>query len=225
MKDKIKRFLIEKKELLIFIGVVVFVFTAVIGIAQLTINDTPSSEVPSVGDNTEENPSNTEKPNEELPVVFDKFSLPITGEYIIVRNYFDVDSLTKEELETAVIPNQNGFETSTGIAYSNTTDTTFDVIAIYDGVVTSVEHDDEVYGSKVTIDHGNGITSIYSSLTNVTVSEGQTLEQGTVLGCSSNSVKDPEAGVHVMLQVMINDKYVNPNSIFGKQMDEIVDMK
>lgn len=51
MKDKIKRFFIDKKELLVFIAVVVVVFATVITIATLALNDTPV-----VGDDPVVNP-------------------------------------------------------------------------------------------------------------------------------------------------------------------------
>ena len=54
------------------------------------------------------------------------------------------------------------------------------VVATASGVVASIEAD-EVYGCKVTIDHGNGYTSIYRIATEPLVSEGDEIAVGAVL--------------------------------------------
>lgn len=54
------------------------------------------------------------------------------------------------------------------------------VIATASGTVVSVE-DDAVYGHKVTVDHGNGYTSIYRAASDPIASEGDEVESGTEL--------------------------------------------
>jgi len=51
------------------------------------------------------------------------------------------------------------------------------------------------------------------------------VSQGDVIATASESINDPEAGVHVHLEVMNNGKYLNPMNIFGKEIDEIVETK
>jgi|GEM_PF-352904 len=229
MKEKIKRFFIEKKELLIFIGVVVFVFAAVIGIASLALNNTedPVDETPPTGDTPSQDDSQANTDNEpvdETPVeVVEKFILPLTGDYVIARTYFD-DSLSDEELEAAVINNGIEMVTSTGLSYKKNDNSSFEVLAIYDGVIQSIE-EDELCGATITIKHANNITSVYSSLKNLNVAVGAVVSQGDVIATASESINDPEAGVHVHLEVMNNGKYLNPMNIFGKEIDEIVETK
>lgn len=225
MKEKIKRFFIEKKELLIFIGVVVFVFAAVIGIASLALNNTEDPvDNPPVADTPNDSEANSnDEPSEKPVVVADKFILPLTGDYVLARTFFD-ESLTDAELETAVIDNGTDMITSTGLSYKKNDNSSFDVLAIFDGVVSSVV-EDELCGATVTIKHDNNITSVYSSLSNVTVKAGATVSLGDVIATASESIDDPEAGVHVHLEVMNNGKYVNPTTIFGKEIDEIVETK
>lgn len=226
MKEKMKRFFIEKKELLIFIGVVVFVFAAVIGIAAIALKNTEkgTTVTPPV-DVTPDDPSTgNEEPDTPNPtVVAKKFALPLTGEYKLVRTFFD-ESLSDEELESAVIISGSDMITSTGTSYAKEDNSVFDVIAIYDGTVVSVTEDD-LAGATVEIKHSDTVISIYSSLSDVKVKVGDVIEQGAVIAKASTSINDTAAGVHVHLEVKANGKYKNPTTIFGKEIEEITEVK
>lgn len=220
MKDKIKRFFIDKKELLVFIAVVIVVFATVITIATMALNDTPVAK-----DDPIVEPDNpTIKPNDpvtpENPITeIVKFSVPVTGEYEVVRKYFDL-SLTDEELESAIISTGGYFLESKGISYAKADNSVFEVGSIYDGQVLAVE-EDELLGVCVTIKHSDNIVSVYSSLSDVTVKANDTVKVGQVIGKASATLMDVEAGVHMHLEVKINNSYVNPTSVFGKEMSEV----
>ena len=64
MKEKIKRFLIDKKELLMFIAVVLVVFGTVITIATLALREKPVNQEPTI--------------NEETPVIVPPVPIPLT---------------------------------------------------------------------------------------------------------------------------------------------------
>ena len=85
--------------------------------------------------------------------------------------------------------------------------------------------DNELDGMVVTIKHSNSVVSIYSSLSDVVVSEGDTVTCGQVIAKASTSLMDVEAGVHVHVQVKIDDSFVNPASVFGKEMTEVESTK
>ena len=220
MKDKIKRFIIEKKELLIFIGVVVFVFTAVITIATLSIGQEENPPVVTP-------PEDESKPVEELPdpvlPIKEKFILPVTSDYVVVRTFFDHNK-TDEELVDAIIIDNLTYTESKGISYAMEDDKAFEVVAIYDGVVTNIENDD-LEGSTVTIKHSDDVYSIYSSLTDVKVTVGKTVEGGTKIATASSSTSDIDAGVHVHLQVKVNNKYIDPTLVYGADLDSLTDSK
>ena len=137
----------------------------------------------------------------------------------MVRTFFD-PSLSSEELVSAIINTGTKVITSTGISYAKKDNSIFSVLAIYDGEVVSID-EDELSGAKITIKHSDDIVSIYSSLSDVKVSVGDLITQGTNLGNASASIDDAEAGVHVYLQIKINDSFVNPNTIIGKEIDEV----
>lgn len=226
MKEKAKKFFIEKKELLIFIGVVVFVFAAVIGIASIALNSKDPVEVntPPIIDGSDNDTPTVDEPDEPIiPVVQDKFILPLVGEYKMVRTFFD-PTLSNDELASAVILTGNEMIESTGISYAKADNSTFEVLAVFDGTVESVTVD-ELVGTTVVISHENKVTTIYSSLTDVSIKEGDKVEQGACIGKASTSISDTEAGVHVHFEIKANSKYLNPTEVYGKEIVEIVETK
>ena len=226
MKQKIKSFLVEKKELIIFISAIVFVFISVVAIASFAFKD---NSVPVVDPTNVVTPTKTDDPvveptkTDEPVAIIHKFSLPVSGEYEMVRIFFD-SSLNDEELASAIIDNGTTIETSSGISFAKSDNSSFDVLSIYEGEVIDVTTD-EVLGCSVTIKHANNVKSIYSSLQDVTVEIGQEVTQGSVIGQASTSSNDISAGVHVYLQTMVNDKYINPASIMGRTLEELISEK
>ena len=224
MKQKFKSFLVEKKELIIFIGAILFVFISVIAIASFAFKD---KTIPVTNPTDVVTPTNGDddpvvEPTKDIdnPVsVIQKFSLPVSGEYEMVRIFFD-NSLTDEELASAIIDNGSTLETSSGISYAKKDNSTFSVLSIYDGEVVEVT-EDEVLGCSVTIKHSNNVVSIYSSLQDLTVEKGTKVKQGDILGSASTSSNDISACVHVYLQTIVGNDYVNPTSLMGKTLEEI----
>ena len=221
MKEKIKRFLIEKKELLMFISVVLVVFATVITIATLALKEQPVVQEPTI-DNETPVIEPTDEPNEPV-VIIKTFALPINGEHEVVRTFFDA-TLPDEQLVNAIISNGSYMIESKGMSYSKPDNSVFDVTAIYDGTVTEVV-DDELYGVTVTIKHSNEVYSIYSSLSDVSLKVNDSISKGEVIGKASTSVEDIDAGVHVHLEILVNGNYVNPNNVYGKEINDIVNEK
>ncbi len=57
------------------------------------------------------------------------------------------------------------------------------------GVVTMAEDDLYYTGGTVIMDHGHGISTIYSHLENVLVSVGDQINQGDVIGTVGSTIK------------------------------------
>ena len=225
MKEKVKRFFIEKKELIIFIGVVVLVFAAVITVASIAMNN-GTTPVATPADTTSQTSSTTTKTNSEPTMTIESpmvFEMPITGEYVEVRGFFD-PSLSDEELQACMIDTGSKVIASVGISYAKNDNSVFSASAIYDGEVVSIV-EDELSGSKVTIKHSDSVYSIYSSLSDVKVSLGDIIKQGKEIGLASASINDALAGVHVHVQIQIDGKYVNPTSVYGKALEDLVQSK
>lgn len=67
-------------------------------------------------------------------------------------------------------------------------------------------------GNCVYINHGNGLITIYMHLASVSVSEGQQVSAGTVIGkigATGNSIGN-SGGYHLHFAVTVNGTYVNP---------------
>lgn len=82
------------------------------------------------------------------------------------------------------------------------------VVAAGKGVVTAVE-EDEVYGSRVVIDHGNGYVSIYRNKGESQVKVGDEVVSGTTLFMVS------EDNRQLGYQIKENDVYIDPTTIIA----------
>ena len=92
---------------------------------------------------------------------------------------------------------------------------TEDVYACADGTVKEV-FNDTFMGLSVCIDHGNGIESEYSSLSECFVNNGDAVTAGSVLGKSGDTASIEKAeGYHVHLEVKKNGVSVNPEEFFN----------
>ena len=82
------------------------------------------------------------------------------------------------------------------------------VVAAGKGVVTAVE-EDEVYGSRVVIDHGNGYVSIYRNKGESLVKAGDEVASGTTLFMVT------EDNRQLGYQIKENDVYIDPTTIIA----------
>lgn len=85
------------------------------------------------------------------------------------------------------------------------------VMAVYDGEVESVEND-VIKGITVTINHGDGLKTIYNSLgEDVNVTVGDKVLKGQVIGSVSVSNRQEyKEGAHLHFEVSLNGEKVNP---------------
>ena len=105
------------------------------------------------------------------------------------------------------------FRTHSGIDFVS--EQTEDVYACADGTVKEV-FNDTFMGLSVCIDHGNGIESEYSSLSECFVNNGDAVTAGSVLGKSGDTASIEKAeGYHVHLEVKKNGVSVNPEEFFN----------
>ena len=162
----------------------------------------------------------TIKQNDDVPVVNSttKIARPyIEGDIKVAKNYYDYKD-TEENQENSIIYYEGTYMPSSGVAY--TKDSEFDVISILDGKVESIK-EDETVGNIITISHDKGITSIYESVKDITVKEGDSVAQGQKIATSSTSNIRKDLNNHLYFELKINDKTVNPEKYFNKSVDEI----
>ena len=92
------------------------------------------------------------------------------------------------------------------------------VCAVYDGTVVSVESS-FLQGTTITIDHGNGLYSIYNSLADGdSVSVGDKVNQGDIIGeVSVSNRQEYKAGAHLHFEVKENGTLIDPAKYLESQ--------
>lgn len=92
------------------------------------------------------------------------------------------------------------------------------VMATANGTVSAV-YEDDLMGTTVVIEHGNGLVSVYSNLTSVpTVKAGASVSTGTVIGAvgrtaSAESKQEP----HLHFSILKNEVAVDPMEYLPKR--------
>lgn len=223
MKEKVKQFFVEKKELLIFIGVLAFVFTAVMIISSIALkeNDTPI-------DVDKPNPTLTDGGGDVVePTIPDEvkitFGYPAAEGVDVIRVYYDMTK-SNDVLKTAVIINDNKAYESTGLTYHKSDDEAFSVYAVYDGKVTGISKSD-AYGTIVEITHSDNVVTYYSSLASTTLKLNADVKKGEAVGVAGKNVFDDEASVHMTFEVKVNGDYVDPEDTFGLTLEEVAKLE
>ena len=123
-----------------------------------------------------------------------------------------VGEITKSHsIDTPVFSNTlNEWRVHTGIDIS--ADEGAEVYCAADGVVTRV-YSDPLFGRSVEVTHDGGIVSIYSNLASqdITVSEGQSIKSGDVIGkVGDTSLSELADEPHLHFSVKVNGVSVNP---------------
>ena len=141
----------------------------------------------------------------------------IEGGVNIAKNYYDYKD-TEENQEKSIIYYEGTYMPSEGVAY--TKDDSFDVISVLDGKVEKIEENDTV-GNIITIKHDKNIVSIYESVKDITVKEGDSVAQGDKIAKTGTSNIRKDLNNHLYFELKVNDKTVNPEKYFNKSIDEI----
>lgn len=72
------------------------------------------------------------------------------------------------------------------------------------------------YGNYVVINHGDGYATLYGHASSLTVSAGQTVNKGDVIGYVGST--GYSTGPHLHFEIMINGEYTNPLDYFSGVM-------
>ena len=96
----------------------------------------------------------------------------------------------------------------------------FDVVSILDGTVTMVK-DDNILGKTVEIKHSNDLISVYQSLSEVSVKEGDEIILGQVIGKSGYSDINKDLGNHLHFELYYKGTIVNPEEYYNKDINEL----
>lgn len=81
------------------------------------------------------------------------------------------------------------------------------IYSVASGVVTIAQYSKSA-GNYVTVSHGNGVTSVYMHMSSISVSVGQKVSQGTVVGISGNTGNS--TGPHLHFGIAVGGVYKDP---------------
>ena len=155
------------------------------------VESTPESQEP-----PKESTDDGSKPTDTKIV----FTLPVSN-----------STVTKDYTSSTVVYNQTlGVYTGhMGIDFSAEAGT--EVVAAYAGRIENVTSS-YLQGTTVTIDHGNGLKSIYNSIETIdNLKEGLYVSAGQLIGyVSDNNRQEYKDGPHLHFEVTLNGEKVNP---------------
>lgn len=157
---------------------------------------------------------------EKVPVVSEvaKIIRPYTDtEVKVSKNFYDYQAEAKEQ-EESLIYFEGTYMQSSGISYSK--GEAFDVVSILDGTVKEVK-EDATLGNVITIEHQNGITSVYQSIEEISVKAGDVITSGQVIAKSATSNISTELGNHLYFELIIDGICVDPENYYDKSINEL----
>ena len=162
---------------------------------------TPTDDIinPDIPSEPTTNPN--ENPTPDVPVVEEiKFIMPVEN----------VISIT--EFSDTLVFNSTLNRYSAHLATDFYVNEGASVFAVYGGTVESVNND-LLKGVSVTIDHGNGLKTVYNSLSEeVAVIEGQKVNKGDILGSVGlTNRQEYKAGAHLHFEVLEDGVSINPS--------------
>ncbi len=164
------------------------------------IKQQPRQEQPKPQPKPVEKPKETENrqtaaPAEERPV----YTWPVKGE---VFSEFSLEVLAYDET-------MGDWRTHSGVDISAEVGTR--VLAMSSGTVARV-YEDDLMGTSVVIDHGNGLISTYQNLSVYpAVAQGDAVVTGTVIGAvGDTAIAESGRPPHLHLEVMLDNRAVDP---------------
>ncbi|MCR2806771.1 M23 family metallopeptidase [Paenibacillus soyae] len=155
---------------------------------------------------------------EAVEVIADasKMTWPVGNfEALQVETKFYDKNASEADKEAALIQVNNEISPHTGIDFVDPNGETFEVMAALEGVVSHVELH-PTNGYIVEIDHGNGLVTVYQSLTDVQVEKGEEVGQGTVIAQAGRSDLEKDLGVHLHFETRLNGDTVNPSNYIAE---------
>lgn len=201
----------EKAQRILFITVLILVF-GVFFIALSLIEPNEGNEDPN-------NEDPTDNPDDHIPVVYETILVPFSGEKETIRKFWSKDQSNEDKLISVITVGESTYTMSRGISYAND-DKPFEVLASLSGTVTDVK-DSPMYGKTITIEHEGNITTVYSSLSQVSVEKDDKVEQGDILGITGTCDWDQAAKNHVYFQILVNGTPYNPVNLIGKKTNAL----
>ena len=156
---------------------------------------------------------------EETDVVKEsKITKPfVSSKVAISKSYYDMlDDETKQQ--NSLVYYEQTYLQNSGVLYSS--DEVFDVLATYDGTVTNVSTD-EILGNVVEITHNPNLKTVYYSLGEVTVKNGDVLKSGDIIGKSGDNLLEGEKDNSLLVEVYYNGNTIDPEDFYNMNIKDL----
>ena len=147
-----------------------------------------------------------------------KIVKPFTATSVgISKSYYDMmdDEATQEN---SLVYYEQTYLQNSGVLYSS--DEVFDVLATYDGTVTNVSTD-EILGNVVEITHNPNLKTVYYSLGEVTVKNGDVLKSGDIIGKSGDNLLEGEKDNSLLVEVYYNGNTIDPEDFYNMNIEDL----
>ena len=155
--------------------------------------------------------------NEE-EVTTDQIVKPFTSSSVSVsKSYYNKDDDEATQQNSLVYYEQTYLQNS-GILYS--ANEAFDVVSVYDGTVTNVS-EDEILGNVVEITHNTNLKTVYYSLGEVTVKNGDVLKSGDIIGKSGDNLLEGEKDNSLLVEVYYNGNTIDPEDFYNMNIKDL----
>ena len=138
-------------------------------------------------------------------------------EVTIGRSFYNYQD-EEEKQQQSLIYYEDTYIPNSGVDYK--CEKIFDVIAILDGKVTKIS-ENTLLGKIVEITHSNNVISVYQSLSEMNIVEGDEVLQGQVIGKSGQANISTDLGNHLHFELIIDGKNVNPEEYYDKQLGKL----
>ena len=194
-----------KRKLKPFVVPMIYTFALVllvagVYLAQDIVSDSLFNKSNDVINNSNDNIDDVivDENNPDIPVVSTDTQIirPYSnGDVKIVNNYYDYKA-NSEEQEKSILYYEDTYMQNSGVDYALDDKSSFDVVSILDGTVTSVS-DDDILGTIVEIKYSNDLVGVYQSMSDVVVKANDNIIQGSVIGKSGESNIGVDLGSHL----------------------------
>lgn len=161
--------------------------------------------------------------------VFDEDTTPVvkTETNIIVKPYisdsvkvgryfYDFESDEKKQ-ENSLILYEDTYMQNNGVDYVDNKN--FDVVAILDGEIISIE-DSDIYGKVVTIKHNDNLKSVYSNVDGVLVTVGYKIHQGEIFAMSAKPKLQSDYESMLHFEVFYKESAIDPENMYTMSVSD-----
>ncbi|MGN7762089.1 peptidoglycan DD-metalloendopeptidase family protein [Paenibacillus sp. 22594] len=133
----------------------------------------------------------------------------------VVKPFYDENG-TEENHVAAMVQYNDTFVPNAGIDIAREDNQSFDVKAALSGEVTRVE-DVAVFGKVVEVTSAGNLKTVYQSLGDTKVKQGDEVKQGDTLATAGRSEIEKNLGNHVHFEVYEDGKVVNPSDLLPQR--------